>query len=483
VRASRLVLVSVVACSGPGLDAREATLASTLARADETLIRARPALVAGKYADMAGSTYDWYRGSLAVYARDWQDDATSVLASSAFALDAPLVLANGDPHVENFGALIAADGSIAIEENDFDSADYYPYLYDLRRFLVGLVVATYASNSDDPAAQEAAIAARRDVARAGAASYAAAIAALAAGGPATRVTSAGSDPILEDVLSRSHADAATRSELGSLTTLSGTTRTLIRGAIDPTVPDNTLSDLPAYDQAALAEALAEYTQTLESPPPPEFFTVLDAARELGAGVASWPRVRALVLVRGPSDDPSDDVVLEVKEEADSGAGFYPPYVYFDSVQARVTGTSRAIWRGASASPLWGASTWVGFPVQVRLESDGQKGVKTKRFTGSRGTVAALIALASDLGALLARVHATPSPVSDDPAGAIAARIASDPEGFADEQANVALSYGDRAFADYARFQHVLDVLGPRLGVPLDPSDAPSPDLAALFGSP
>jgi len=473
VRARLVFVLGALACSEPGLDAREATIASVLERADEPLIRSRPQLVAGKYEDMSGSLYDWFRGSAALYAHDFHDDDTSLLASSAFALSVPLVLASGDPHVENFGALIARDGTIAIEPNDFDAADLYPYLYDLRRFLVGLVVAAYASNSDDAAAQQAAVDARRDIARAGAASYASTMAALAAGAAPARVTSATNDPILEDVLDRSHADAATRSELGSLTTLNGNVRTLIRGVIDPTDPTNTL-----------AEALAEYTQTLESPPPPEFFTVLDAARELGAGVASWPRVRALVLVRGPTDDPSDDVVLEVKEEADSGAGFYPPYVYYDTVQERVDGTSRAIWSlGADSSPLWGSSTWVGFPVQVRLESDGQKGVKTSRFTGDRGTVSALTALAIDLGALLARTHATPSPASSAPALAIAARIAADPDGFADEQADVAASYGDRAFADYARFQNVLDVLGPRLGLPYDANDTPPPDLAALYGSP
>jgi len=191
----------------------------------------------------------------------------------------------------------------------------------------------------------------------------------------------------------------------------------------------------------------------------------------------------MVLVRGPSDDPSDDVVLEVKEEADSGAVSYPPYVHFDSVQKRVTEASRAIWGGADRSPLWGASTWVGFPVQVRLETDGQKGVKTKRFVQDRGTPAALTALAVDLGALLARVHATPSRVTSAPAVAIAARIASDPDGFADEQADVAVSYGDRSVADQAHFAHALDVLGPRLGIPFEDSDAPSPDLAALYASP
>ena len=158
----RLAILAVsLACSGPALDDREATIASAVARADEPLIRTRPALVAGKYGIMRDGLFDYFRGSTAVYAHDFAHDDESLLAASRFSLTAPLVLANGDPHVENFGALIAADGTFAIELNDFDAADYYPYLYDLRRFLVGLVVATYASNANDEVARQTAIAARR----------------------------------------------------------------------------------------------------------------------------------------------------------------------------------------------------------------------------------------------------------------------------------------------------------------------------------
>jgi uncharacterized protein (DUF2252 family) len=483
-RSTALVLLVLVGCAVPSLDDRERTLVSVMARTDEPLIRTRAGLVAGKYGLMHDGVYDYFRGSAAIYAHDFAYDDAALLSSSRFALTAPLVLANGDPHVENFGALIAADGTFAIEENDFDAADYYPYLYDLRRFLVGLVVATYASNEGDDAARQSAIDARRDIVRAAAAAYADAMAALASGAAAERlVTPPADDTILADVLARSEKDWAKRTELDSLTVVTNGTRALVRGVLDPTDPTNVLVDLPLFARDALPQTLEEYTKSLTSPPDAAYFTILDAARELGAGVASWPRVRAMVLVRGSTDDPSDDVVLEVKEEADSGARTYPPYVHFDSVQRRVTEASRAIWRGADRSPLWGASTWVGFPVQVRLETDGQKGVKTKRFVRDRGTAAALTALAGDLAALLARIHATPSRVESAPATAIAARIAMDPNGFADEQANVALVYGDRCVLDQSRFAHAVDVLGLRLGIPLEANDAPTADLAALYASP
>jgi hypothetical protein len=67
---------------------RAAAIASVIERADEPLIRARPALVAGKYARMASDPFAYYRGSLAVYRHDWETDRFGASASD-FSLDAP----------------------------------------------------------------------------------------------------------------------------------------------------------------------------------------------------------------------------------------------------------------------------------------------------------------------------------------------------------------------------------------------------------
>src|SRR5262249_13813443 len=147
-------------------------------------------------------------------------------------------------------------------------------------------------------------------------SYAEAMAQYAAGAPRARVEDDG-EAILHDLFKRSEKDTASRSELTSDTSLQGGVRKLLRGVLDPTNPYNTYGDVPPQAYAALPATLEAYRQTLIDPPPPEYFTLLDAAREYGAGVASWPKVRLILLVRGPSDDPSDDVLLELKELSDS----------------------------------------------------------------------------------------------------------------------------------------------------------------------
>ncbi len=461
-------------------DARELEIANVLARSDETTIRARPALIAGKYVRMAGDPVSFVRGSLAVYRHDVRDGATFASAS-AFALDTPLVPSLGDAHPENFGTLLAADGTFALEPNDFDAADYAPYLWDVRRLAAGLALAAARSNEGDDFARAAKSAHKRAIARNVAAGYVRGLDAILGGAPGLRVTATTDNAILADLFKRSRRDLEARQELVDMTVLEGGTRRLKRGVIDPTDSQNTFADLPANAVAALGPALERYRTTLPAPPHAEYFQVLDAAREFGSGVASWPKVRVVVLVRGPRDATDDDVLLEVKELGDSGiAGLVDPGVYHNGLSERIISTTRHSWARPDAAPMWSATEWLGLPVQVRAEVVGQKSVRISRMVGERGTVDAVGGLASILGEILARVHAS---ATTDDAYAIRARIGGDGAAFCDEQAEFASSYVDLQLEDFDRFNRSLRRLGPRFAIPVDPADAPSADFTALLGSP
>lgn len=451
------------------------------ARADMPLLRSRPAHVAGKYALMAADPYSFLRGTVPLYLHDFRNNRDGI-GTSAFASDTPLVLSLGDAHVENFGVLLAEGGAPALEPNDFDGADRAPYLFDVRRLAVTMAVVARLSNDDDPDARVAATAAARDLAFEAARSYAASIHGFAAGAPREPVADPGGSVILEDLFERSLEDAQDRAELGELTAVTNGERRLLRGAVDPEEPEHLLRDVPRWFLDALPATMEAYRGSLLDPPPSGFFTVLDAARELGSGVASYPRVRVLVLVRGPTDAADDDLILELKELPDSMAPAHaPPEVAFDTVQARILGTSRAAWADPAAAPLWGASEIGGFPVQIRLESEGQKTLRVRRLRGDRGTVPALTDLATRLGALLARVHAAP-PVKDaeSPAAELAAVIGEDLDAFGADHADVADRAAAGVLEDFARFEAALDALGPTLGIPADPAAAPPADLAALY---
>ena len=452
-----------------------------LARADMPLIRTRPELVAGKYAVMAEDAYSFFRGTVPLALHDWQANRDGA-AESAFGADEPLVLSLGDAHIENFGTLRAEDGTFGLEPNDFDSADRGPYLWDVRRLVAAAALAARLSNDDDETAHDAASAAARDIAFAAARSYAETMASLAEGAPRHRSSEPGTSPVLTDLFERSAKGTDTRSELVDLTTTASGSRLLRRGIVDPTDPRSQLKDLPEACLHALPAALSAYRATLIAPPPPSFFQIEDAARELGSGVASFPRVRVLVLVRGPTASPDDDVILEIKEIGDAlGLGHAPPDVSFDSLQSRVLHTTRSAWATPSAAPLWGTSEMLGFPVQVRLRSGGQKTLRVSRLHGKRGTPEALTDLAAHLGALLARVHASPIFEGDpSPAPDVVAAIGGDSGAFAAEQADLGVAAAERVLADHQRFRAALADLGPTLGVVPDEADAPSPELAALY---
>lgn len=486
-RMRRLLLVLAVAGCGDRADDRDGVVVGALVRADLPLLRSRPALVAGKYRAMASDLFSFHRGALPIYLADARDAALPV-GRSRFALDVPLVVGLGDPHPENVGLLFGADGVPRLEPNDLDGVELVPYLRDLRRLLVGVAVAVDASNVGSPTALSAAQARRREIVAACVEGYRTAILAYAGGAPPEVFADGGGVPNLEDLFKRGKKDFAARDELAGLTVLEGGTRRLLddtKGEIpDPTEPTQVLRPLPAVALAALPATLAAYRSTLVEPPPPEYFQVLDAKRELGSGVASWPRIRVLVLVRGPTDAPADDVVLELKELADAGTSAAAwPTQHFARVEDRIDFARRTVWSRPDADPRWGTARWLGLPVQVRTESEGHKTLRVARMTGANGTPEALVATARFLGRMLARVHATPTTLalgSERPAAAIGAVLARDPAGFDAEQVDAALAYLALVEADHRRFPALLADLGPTLGVPADPSDTPSPDLRALF---
>jgi uncharacterized protein (DUF2252 family) len=482
-----LCVALALSCGDASEDAREDEIASVLAQADEPILRARPALTAGKYGRMASSPFEFLRGSLALYRHDARAGTTQ-LAVSRFALDLPLVPSLGDPHFENFATLRASDKTLGLEPNDFDAADRAPYLWDLQRLTSACALAALQANADDAGARARSAAAARDIARAVVVGYRAAIERAASGAPPERVvsTSHPTSPILADVFSRADRDEAIRRELNDFTDLSATTptvRRLKRGGVDPADAQSVFLDVPPFAYAQLPAAIEQWRREAVAPPPPEELVLIDAVRELGSGVASWPRIRMILLVRGPTDDPKDDRLLELKELTDSGiAGLYPPGVHHDNVGLRIVETSRAAWARPDAEPQWGSTTLLGLPFQIRAETQGQKNIRLSRMVGARGTPEAITELATVLGGILARVHTSGADGLTN-ARAIYGRITADPEGFADEQADAGVAYARQTLDDYPRFRSALARRGFALGVPFDPADAPRADFAAVLGTP
>lgn len=444
--------VLLAGCGGSGVPTREAEVATIIARADEVLTRSRPELMRGRYARMASNPFDYYRGNLALFRHDWELGRTS---RSGFLGAEPPVWGLGDPHPENFGVLIASDGTAALEPNDFDSADRVPYLFDVRRLVAGLALATRLSNEQVSPSEIGAAAAR---------SYATTLIALNAGEAPERVVGPGASPVMSDLFRRSTRDLAAKAELTALTEVTDGARRFRRGVVDPAEPTQHLGELPPTVRAALPDALRRLGEV----------EVLDAVREYGSGVASWPRVRLLVLL-------ADDVILELKELPESMlAGWYRPTLAALDTPTRVEAGARRAWFRPDADPRFFATTWLGLPVLVRTESEAFKNVRVSRLVGERASRASLLGLAQSEGALLARVHAASE---RETVAAVAAQLERGPEVFADEQGAFAETHSAEVLVDFAHFQAALERLGGTLGITQDPRARAPDGAAALFGDP
>lgn len=454
-----LVILCFAACA-PEPDARQATVVQVLTRADEVLLRTRPALASGKFERMATGPFDFYRGSLPLFRADWE---AGRISQSGFLASTPPVLGLGDPHPENFGLLLDREGVLALEPNDFDSADRVPYLFDVRRLVTGLAVGAFVLRPDEPPDA---------IAQAAALSYATTFLALADGAEPERITDGHGSAVLDDLFRRGRRDLTARAELAQLTVVEGDRRRFLRGAPDPTEPAAVLEDVKPALADTLSTALARLGPSTR---------VLDAVRQYGSGVASWPRLRFLVLLDGPTEATGDDVIVELKELSESAlAGWYRPTLVAVDSTGRVESALRRAWAVPDADPRWFATSWWGLPVQVRTESEAQKGVRVERWVGSRGTSAELAKLGAVLGAVLARVHARSGP---EVVAGLTAQLRRDPEAFALEQAAFGAGEGAQVLADFERFRDARARWGPLLGVVNDARDLPVSLAAEVFGSP
>lgn len=450
------------ACAAAPADPREAIVVQALVDADEVLLRTRPELMAGKYQRMAGSTFDFFRGNLPVAVADWEAGRTS---RSGFGGTSFPVAGLGDPHPENFGLLLGRDGTFTFEPNDFDSASLVPYLFDVRRLVTGLAVATRATGQT--AAPEA-------VARAAAESYVTTFLGLSDGSLTPMpVTGPGDSRVLQDTFERGLRDLTARAELRDLTVVEAGQRRFIRGPPNENEPTETLASLHPDLVASLPELLTRL---------PEPGAMLDVVRQFGSGVASWPRLRFLVLLDGPTESRDDDLLVEIKELTEAPtAAWFRPYAVAADAPSRVEAALRRAWFRPDADPRWYATAWRGLPMQVRTESEANKGINTSRFTGARASEAELVKLAHVLGTILARVHFTGS--SREAIDDVRAQLLRDPESFALEQANFALVQSEELVADHQRFLHALETLGPTLGVQPDVRELPTGFPREVFGPP
>ena len=473
-------LAALLPCLAAGCGAadapRAAWLQATLTDDNRDLLYRSPELVAGKYLKMSLGPYPYLRGTALQWMRDLTQPGPVPLATRFGSPATARVLLTGDPHPENIGSFLPADGELTVDYNDFDAARYGPYQADLWRLALGFeILARDLALADPLGAELRAAVAEADFDT---------VAAMAAGGAGPRVAyQAGAGAVVDDLMRRALRDGRAQEELSDYTAVTDGARRLVRGEIEagpvPGVLGDALFDASPRERRLVERVFDEYRATVLPAPAvtKDSLPIKDVVRQVGVGVSSYPVLRYLVLVEGPTAGPEDDWLLEAKEVRDAapipGLPLAPPRVHATNA-ARVVDAQRRLQVTPADDPLLGHGAAGALGLKIRHRTKYQKGADVVRIAedlaaGDLGP-ADVVAFARVAGALLARGHAQAALLdAADAAAALAAALGDDRAAFVDEVADVAARYADQLLIDYALFLDLLATAGPHLGARLGAS--------------
>jgi uncharacterized protein (DUF2252 family) len=428
------LLLIVPACGTPVADAREAFVIDTLAQDNYVYARREPATVAMKLAKMQRSPYEWLRGTASVF---WRDLSTPGADRPATAFGDPAssrVLLVADPHPENLGTFRAADGTMLVDWNDFDSAGYGPFEGDLRRLATGLIVA-----GGDPALGDA-------IARRVAAGYVAQIDELAAGQVPAPVGT-GAAPYLDKTIAKALANGDAGKDLDDYAPLAGTQRAFAFGDLDPVADDGVIENRLAPVSADEVDRVTRGVATLRAHHP-ELGTIAGIGRRLGSGVSSYAALRYYVLLHGAAYH-----IVELKEERDGIVIHGIPQLQaaeWSSPAVRVVDAQRRLQARPDADALLDVADLAPLAFRVHDHASYQRGVNADdlgAIVADPGKHDQIFDLAELFGRMLARAHGLARTEDGVVGWTVIAPVLGD--GFADELAARAVADAAEVEADWA----------------------------------
>ncbi len=280
---------------------RRTHVRETVREDHETRIASGDVEAVEKFDKLARSVFHFFRGTNLLFYRD-------VLGEDA---RMPTVLGLGDVHPGNFGVMPSSDDVPVFGVNDFDDAFYAPFTWDLKRGVVGFMLAAAEKSGLGRKKQ-------RTIAERFVRGYIEGIAAYATDSTEQdeQLRLDNAPPMIADLIGR--ALRHSRSEWLAATLLDEY-GTGFR-ADDELVP---VSSRRAEFQALVDRYVRE--NEVSVPARAGAMRVKDVAERKGAGTASLGLTRYFVLIEGPLADGTDDLVLELKRARRSAlVGLVPP---------------------------------------------------------------------------------------------------------------------------------------------------------------
>lgn len=311
-----------------------------------------------KMATMSLSAYNFYRGTDHIFFRDMLTRPASAYATS----QTGYTWVGGDTHLGNFDASRDSSGKAVFKVADFDEGYLGQYVWDLRRLAASMVLAgreNGLADSDIRAAIETMTGAYVDKM----AEFKGSSAELGFQLTPGNTTGAVDDTIVK-------ADGKSRSSLlAKYTRPSGSARVFQNLSNLVPVTAGTYNDI--------SSAMGSYVNSIAASKryATSYYAVKDVHQKLGSGVGSLGRLRYYILIQGPSSATTDDVILEMKQEATSavaiaGNGQLPAWVYDYHEGGRVSKSAKA--QLINADVLTGYATVAGKPYYLHEKSPYQE---------------------------------------------------------------------------------------------------------------
>ncbi|MEZ4321685.1 MAG: DUF2252 family protein [Myxococcota bacterium] len=451
-RALTLFLAATTAGCAPLPDDRQAFLVDQLVLDNLRWMSRDPGLLRAKYRRMAADPYDFMRATATVGLVDWtrpggDRDPTDFLTIRG----TESVLLAGDPHPENVGVHRPSGDTLLLEVNDLDGAGFGPYLWDVRRGMLGLAVLLDEAGCRGACAETALSRYAGDYAST---VLDGGVAVHSGYGPTTTAPA-----VVADLLEKVRVEGPARTLF--------TTETEVVGGERRLVVDRSIDSFDRGDLALTADERAQVARLASKVP----VRVLDSARRYGRGVASLPAVRYILLVDDGDPGPDDDRLLQMREVIDPLP--FPGWRAdldgsFENNAQRVVWASRELWSRPDADPVLQARPDGAMAFKVTSLSSWFEGFEhlplIERVEDGRFDDADLADWGGWLGAQLATVHLRAPTREGAPASAaIAADLDGRVEAFVEER----VTDTERSLAglrrDHSLFVGALARLGPDLG--------------------
>jgi uncharacterized protein (DUF2252 family) len=400
-----------------------------------------PGELSTKMSKMAASPFSFYRGTAHLF---YQDIKT--LPASAFCNYAcTQTWLNGDMHLLNLGGLRDASGNFVYDTNDFDESYWGPYLWDLKRMAVSIVLA----------AQENQLSAgdQQQLVRDFLDSYINKIGDFHGNDSEVgyRLTASNTSGVVKDTIQKAAAQT-TSGLLGKYTSVVNGKRVF-----------QTTSDLVQISAASyrnVQTAVASYITTIPAAKryAASYYTVKDVRQKLGSGIGSLGRYRYYVLIEGPGSSNGDDVILQMKQAGSSAvaianAGNLPSYVYENQEGERVAKSAKANLSNTDVLTGWSAINGTPYVIREKAPYDTDF---DSTLLNSYGSFSTAVQYA---GKIIAKNHASSDKdydatlISYSIDKEIDALITTSKSGFKDEIVNFALNYASQVQQDYQSFVH------------------------------